>query len=172
MSLAIVGLLVVVVRVSMRKLFPAAMVGRSSQAIKVISRSVLAPKQQFLLLHVGKRLIVVGDTGTSMNALAEITDPIEVAELIGTLSSESSTSSVATSAAAFGALFRKSANRSEKESDERMLSEERVHEDYSLEKAEPAESPSIEAEVELEHASGEIKGLMERVRMLSAEVRR
>jgi flagellar biogenesis protein FliO len=51
--------------------------------IKVLSRSVLSPKQQLLLLQIGKRLVVVGDSGGSMNPLCEINDPDEVAILIG-----------------------------------------------------------------------------------------
>jgi flagellar biogenesis protein FliO len=56
---------------------------QESKPIKVLSRSVLSPKQQLLLLQVGKRLVVVGDSGGSMNPLCEISDPDEVATLIG-----------------------------------------------------------------------------------------
>jgi flagellar biogenesis protein FliO len=54
-----------------------------SKPIKVLSRSVLSAKQQLLLLQIGKRLVVVGDSGGSMNPLCEISDPDEVASLIG-----------------------------------------------------------------------------------------
>jgi flagellar biogenesis protein FliO len=56
---------------------------QSGTPIKLLSRSVLSAKQQVLLLQVGKRLIVVGDSGGSMNALCEINDPDEVAGLVG-----------------------------------------------------------------------------------------
>jgi flagellar biogenesis protein FliO len=59
-----------------------------SKPIKVLSRSVLSPKQQLLLLQVGKRLVVVGDSGGSMNPLCEINDPDEVALLIGQASED------------------------------------------------------------------------------------
>lgn len=52
-------------------------------AVKVVGRSVLSPKQQVLLIQVGRRLLVVGDSGGAMAALCEITDPDEVAALIG-----------------------------------------------------------------------------------------
>jgi hypothetical protein len=38
-----------------------------------------------LLVQVGKRLVMVGDCGQQMSALAEITDPDEVATLLGQL---------------------------------------------------------------------------------------
>jgi len=53
--------------------------------MKVLSRSVIAPKQQLLLIQVGRRLVLVGDCGQQMNALAEISDPDEVAGLLGQL---------------------------------------------------------------------------------------
>jgi flagellar biogenesis protein FliO len=54
-----------------------------SGAIKVISRSIVSPKQQVLMLQVGKRLVIVGDSAGQMHPLCEITDPDEVAALIG-----------------------------------------------------------------------------------------
>ncbi len=56
---------------------------KANPAIKMLSRSILSPKQQLMLLQVGKRLIVVGDSGGNMNALCEISDPDEVAALVG-----------------------------------------------------------------------------------------
>jgi flagellar biogenesis protein FliO len=88
-SLVIVLALVFLCRWGARYLFPSASVGRSSQVMKVISRSVIAPKQQLLLIQVGRRLVLVGDCGMQMNALAEITDPDEVAGLLGQLRANS-----------------------------------------------------------------------------------
>ena len=56
--------------------------GKSNKAVRVLARSVLAPKQQVLLLQVGKRVIVVGDSGGRLSPLSEITEPDEVATLI------------------------------------------------------------------------------------------
>jgi flagellar biogenesis protein FliO len=55
----------------------------NSGAVKVISRSTVSPRQQVLVLQVGRRLVVVGDSGGRMNPLCEITDPDEVAAMIG-----------------------------------------------------------------------------------------
>ena len=168
LSLGLVLGLIVVARFAMRRLFPAATVGRSSQVIKVLSRSVLAPKQQFLLLQVGRRLIVVGDSGASMNALAEISDPDEVAALVGQLSSEQS---AASSVATFGALFRKSASEFEKASDGAAAGGSPLS--ATLDAARDASEQTAPAgDPHLERASGELSGLMERVKLLSSQLRR
>jgi flagellar biogenesis protein FliO len=85
LALGIVLGLVFVCRWAARWMFPGVAAGRSSQVMKVLSRSVIAPKQQLLLVQVGRRLVVVGDCGQQMNALAEISDPDEVASLLGQL---------------------------------------------------------------------------------------
>jgi flagellar biogenesis protein FliO len=148
--------LIVVARIAMRKLFPAASIGRSSQVIRVVSRSVLAPKQQFLLLRVGKRLIVVGDSGGNMNALAEITDPDEVAAIVGQLATESSTSASAT----FGSLFRRAST--EYSATSEVAGRGQPESDGATEATDP----------QLVAASGEIGSLLERVRGLSRHLKR
>jgi flagellar biogenesis protein FliO len=56
---------------------------KGRQAVRVIGRTMLEPRKSVLLLHVGRRVLVVGDTGTQMSSLGEITDPEEVALLLG-----------------------------------------------------------------------------------------
>src|SRR5258706_13999310 len=57
--------------------------GRSSGALRVVARLNVSPKQQILLLRVGRRLVVVGNSGTQMNTLCDISDPEEAAILLG-----------------------------------------------------------------------------------------
>jgi flagellar biogenesis protein FliO len=52
-------------------------------AVQVLSRTVLSPKQQLMLVQVGKRVVLVANCGAQMNALCEISDPEEVAGLVG-----------------------------------------------------------------------------------------
>jgi flagellar biogenesis protein FliO len=161
LSLGIVIGLILLARFAMKRLFPAASVGRSSQVIKVLSRSVIAPKQQFLLLQVGKRLIVVGDSGSSMNALAQIDDAQEVASIIGQLTSESSNSS----ATAFGALFRK----------QRSAFDERERERLPPPPPPPELAdvpPPGDEEEKVASASNEITGLIERVKLVTQRLQR
>jgi len=58
------------------------------QAVKVLGRCFLAPRQQVLLLQVGRRIVVVGDSGGQLQALAQITEADEVAALIGEMKSQ------------------------------------------------------------------------------------
>ena len=57
-------------------------IGRSSRVINVLSRTMLGPRQQIMLVSVGRRVLVVGDSAGKLSPLAEITDMQEVAELL------------------------------------------------------------------------------------------
>src|SRR5688572_27254666 len=76
--------LIVLLRWALRKLVPGAL-GRSSRGVRIVGRTYLAPKQQVLILQVGRRLLIVGDSGQQLNTLCEITDPDESAALLGQL---------------------------------------------------------------------------------------
>lgn len=65
---------------------------RASGAVSVVGRTLISPRQQLLLVQVGRRLVLVGNSGGHMNPLCEIRDPDEVAEVIGQLRSEKSDS--------------------------------------------------------------------------------
>lgn len=88
--LGVVGL-IMVLRIAVRRVFPGAISQRATRAIKILCRSVVSPKQHLLLIQVGKRLIVVGDSGAQLNPLCEITDGEEVAEILATVREETTT---------------------------------------------------------------------------------
>ena len=68
----------------------------------------MSPKQQVLLLQVGRRVVVIGDGGgAGMRPLCEITDPDEVAALVGDLKSADAAIAPARS---FGTLFKRAAD--------------------------------------------------------------
>ena len=69
---------------------------KSGQSLQVVSRLAVSPKQQVLLIRVGRRFVLVGNSGTQMNPLCEISDPDEAAALLGQTVSESRESSSAT----------------------------------------------------------------------------
>lgn len=77
--------------------------GRNSRAIQVVSRSTIAPRQQLMLVQVGRRLVLVGNCGTSMSPLCEIDDADEVAQVLGQVQQEKSESI----SRAFSGLFRR-----------------------------------------------------------------
>ena len=76
--------LILLSRWALRKLAPGAL-ARNSRGIRVVARTYLSPKQQVLILQVGQRLLVVGDSNQHLSTLCEITDPDEAAALLGQL---------------------------------------------------------------------------------------
>jgi flagellar biogenesis protein FliO len=87
-ALALSGVigLILLLRYCGTKFFPAAVVPGRPQAVRVLSRCPLAPRQQVLLIQVGKRIVVAGDSGGQLTSLAQITDADEVAALVGEIS--------------------------------------------------------------------------------------
>jgi flagellar biogenesis protein FliO len=85
--LIVLGAIVVAHQVYKRIGMPGAN-GRASGTLQVVSRLNLAPKQQILLIRVGRRLVLVGNSGSQMSSLCEITDPEEAAGLIGQVAVE------------------------------------------------------------------------------------
>lgn len=57
-------------------------VARSSPVVEVLARTPVAPKNHVLLLRVGQRVLVVGDSSTGLRTLADLDDPEEVASLL------------------------------------------------------------------------------------------
>ena len=148
-----------------RQVFPAVAASRSSQAVRVLSRSVLAPKQQVLLLQVGKRVIVVGDSGTQMNPLAQIDDPDEIAALVGQIEAEKRPL-----APAFGGFFGKAKSSFDAlESDPKPEAADARADEEDDEESEPERPP---AELGLSTARGELSGLMDKVKELSQQFRK
>jgi flagellar biogenesis protein FliO len=84
-ALAAVIALIVVLRWCVRRLAPGVM-GRTSRAVHVLARCPVSHKQQILVVQVGRRLLVVGESAAGLNTLSEITDPDECAALLGQLS--------------------------------------------------------------------------------------
>jgi len=120
---------------------------RVSNPISVVARSNIAPRQQLVLVQVGRRLVLVGNAGGAMNALCEIKDPAEVSELLGKMASDKS-GSIARS---FGNLFRKEEDKFEP-GDEKDFDEDPEDQQIGL-------------------ARQEIHGLMEKVRDLGTSIK-
>ena len=124
--------------------------GRGSKLVTVLSRSVVSPKQQVLVLQVGKRLLVVGDSGGRMSALCEISDPDEIAAMVGQTRTSSAS---ARATGTFGGLFRR-ANEPFVETDAVDLTQEEPTSDID-----PNDGVSAE----------EVGGLLDKVRMLQQQ---
>jgi len=144
---AVIGL-ILLLRWCGRLFFPAAGARGSSRAVEVLGRSPVSPRQQVMLLRVGRRLIVVGDSGSQLSSLCEITDPDEVAAMVGQLRDERA----APASRAFVAMFGRSRRRF-------------APPEEAPEQAPPLDDPEDEAPVA--SAREELSGLRERVRLLA-----
>ncbi|QOV91617.1 FliO/MopB family protein [Humisphaera borealis] len=81
LSLALVIGLILFLKWGGKKLF-GLQSGTGTGVMQVVSRTILAPKQQLLLVRVGKRLLIVGDSGGRLSGIGQIADPDEVACLL------------------------------------------------------------------------------------------
>jgi flagellar biosynthetic protein FliO len=81
--------LIFAMRWLMRRFFPNAVAHRSTRVMKVLSRTLVGPRQNLLLVQIGKRLVMVGDSGTQLNPLCHIDDPQEVEAIDNQLGEES-----------------------------------------------------------------------------------
>lgn len=100
LALAIVVALIYLSRWILKRFYGGSVSPAGNRVVQVLSRTALAPRQQVLLLQVGRRVIVVGESNGTMATLAQIEDPDEIAQLVGRLHDEQSTRT-----GAFGGLF-------------------------------------------------------------------
>ena len=127
-----------------------------SRAVQVISRTIVSPKQQLMLVKVGRRLVLVANTSAGMNAICEIRDEQEVADLLGQVSAEQGDSV----SRAFGSLFRR---------EEDKFSSDEPAGDPDRPVPQQADSPETAA---IGSTRDELSGLMEKVRLVSKQFRR
>lgn len=53
----------------------------ANRGVRVLSRTMMGPRQQLVLLQVGRKLVLVSDSSGQVSTVTEVTDPDEVAEL-------------------------------------------------------------------------------------------
>jgi len=80
--LAVVAVILLVFWLA-RKYLPGMKRLGGSEAVKVLGRTYLSPRQSILVVRVGRRLIVVGQSPEHLAALDSVTDPAEISELLG-----------------------------------------------------------------------------------------
>ncbi len=118
--------------------------GRSSRGIRVITRAYLAPKQQVVVLQVGRRLLIVGDSGHNLSTLCEITDPDEAAMLLAQIQGDAFDADKSSFAGAMS----------------------RASESFSPKSNDALNDPALES------ARTELNGLAQRVRTVSRHLNR
>ncbi|MCC7192109.1 MAG: FliO/MopB family protein [Phycisphaeraceae bacterium] len=89
-ALGVVVGLILVLRGIVAKVTGRAPASAHSPVIEVLSRTSVAPKNHVLLLRLGQRILVVGDSAAGLATLADISDPEEVASLLQTISASKS----------------------------------------------------------------------------------
>jgi len=149
--IGVVGLIFLLMAVA-KRIFPGATPIRASSAVKVLARCPVSPKQHLLLIQFGKRLVLVGDTGSNLNPLCEITDPDEAAGILAQARDESI--SVARRFDSFFGLARKGF------AETPAPPEERFDDSHEI----PAEDPSLEA------TRKELAGLSDKVRDVARQL--
>jgi len=82
LALAVVAALIFGLRILLRRFGAGRLVGRTSGPVSVLGRTSVSPRQQLLLIRVGRRLVLVGSGPEGMAALMEIRDADEVADLV------------------------------------------------------------------------------------------
>jgi flagellar biosynthetic protein FliO len=85
---AVLGLILLMYWATRRLLPRSAFASGDSAAVQVLARSPVSPRTRVVLLRVGRRILVVGESGQQMTTLCEITDPDEAAALLGQIRGE------------------------------------------------------------------------------------
>jgi flagellar biogenesis protein FliO len=80
-ALAVVAGLIFAARRLLRRWAGSAPAGQAGP-MEVLARASVAPRQQLLLIRLGKRLVLIGSGGGTMTTLAEVSDEAEVDDLM------------------------------------------------------------------------------------------
>jgi flagellar biogenesis protein FliO len=148
-----------VVRWAGKKFLGLQAAGATSGPVQVLLRTTVSPRQQLMLIQVGRRIVLVANCGVQMNALCEISDVEEVAALAGELQQKRKTSATS----AFLSIFGKAGAIFEDEQQEAAAPAEAENEE------EPSREPLVP---ELATTRQEMRGLLDRVHKLSQHYHR
>ena len=80
-ALALVVVLIFAARIMLKRFGPVSGQQRRDM-LDVLARATVSPRHQLLLVRVGRRVVLVGQSPASLSTLSEVTDPDEVASLI------------------------------------------------------------------------------------------
>jgi len=147
-----------IVRFAGKKFLGLQTTGSGGGVVQILSRTPISPRQQLMLIQVGRRIVLVANCGAAMNALCEISDADEVAALAGQLQERKRTSATS----AFLSIFGKAGAKFEAQQQTMATTEIHSEEEASQEPLEP----------ELATTRQEMRGLMDRVHQLAQHYRR
>ena len=81
-ALGVIVGLIFLARYLLRRFGLARSVLGGSDLLNVVARAPLTPRHQLYLLHMGRRLVLIGAGAEGLATLAEVTDPDEIGELL------------------------------------------------------------------------------------------
>jgi flagellar biosynthetic protein FliO len=84
-ALALVIGLIFLLRYLARRFLSLPGSGGAGSVMSIIARTQLGPRQQLVLIKVGKRLVMASQTPTQMTPLSEISDPDEIEHILATV---------------------------------------------------------------------------------------
>lgn len=142
----VLGLILILKWITAR-MYPSFSAQKGSQVVRVLTRFPITPRQHVLILQVGQRILIVGDSAGQLATLSEIRDPDEIAVLIGQIGTQADSS---ISGSRFASLFGK------------------AREDYE----QPSGVSEPDAEPVIQDTQDQIKGLIDRMKTLTRAVRK
>jgi flagellar biogenesis protein FliO len=151
-----------IVRYLGKKILGLQTIGSGGGVVQILSRTPISPRQQLMLIQVGRRIVLVANCGAAMNALCEITDADEVASLAGQLQQRRRTSATS----AFLSIFGKAGASFEAQQEQEPIPTPQMAPD---EEEVTTEDP---VEPELATTRQEMRGLMDRVHQLAQHYRK
>ena len=148
-----------IVRYAGKKFLGLQNTGSGSGVVQILSRTPVSPRQQLMLIQIGRRIVLVANCGVQMNALCEFTDADEVAALAGQLQQRRRTSATS----AFLSIFGKAGAKFEAQ-------QETLAPAVAPDEDEPSTDDPVEPE--LATTRQEMRGLMDRVHQLAQHYRK
>ncbi len=85
-ALGVVIGLILLLRAAWSRLTGQVVATGHSPVVEVLSRTTIAPRNQLLLIRLGQRILVVGDSPAGLRTLAHVDDPEEIASLLTAIS--------------------------------------------------------------------------------------
>ena len=112
--------------------------------VEVLARVGVAPKQQVVLLRIGGRVLLVGQSANGMTTLAEINDPDEVASVLAAVTASKPTVSAGQFASLLGRFSKQDA---ETDNDETQFNDDQTQFDGEI--SEPQPNPGLLARLRM-----------------------
>jgi len=158
LSLAAVLALIAVLRLAAKRWVVNTTSG-TGRAVRMLGRTLIAPRQQIVILQVGRRVIIAADCAGQLTTLACLTEPDEVASLLGQLDGQA----LEPATAGFTKWFGRAREQFEESADVSPA---------ALATGPAAASVPLTEDPSVERARGELAGLAERVRGLARQFRK